>query len=180
MLSCGGQAKLYLYLYHCHCHKQIFPAVVGTDPHSMQTFIIVFSGAFAKLRKATIGFVVSVRPSLSLRLSVWSNSFPTGRIFMKFEYFSKICQENSIFTEIWHEWRVLYMTTDIHFRSHLAQFLEWEIFQRKFVGEIKTHILCSVTFSRKSCLFWDNVETYCRTRLATDDNMAHAHCVLDT
>jgi len=26
----------------------------------------------------------------------------------------------------------------------------------------------------------DNVEKYCRAGQATDDNMAHAHCMLDT
>jgi hypothetical protein len=36
-------------------------------------------GAFAKLRKATISFVMSVF------LSAWNNSIPTGRIFMKFD-----------------------------------------------------------------------------------------------
>ena len=41
-----------------------------------------FSGAFAKLRKATISFM-SVRPPV--RLSAWNNSVPTGRIFMKFD-----------------------------------------------------------------------------------------------
>jgi hypothetical protein len=50
----------------------------------------------------------------------------------------------------------------------------------KVVEGIKTHILCSVTFFRKSCRSWDNVEKYCRAGQATDDNMAHAHCMLDT
>jgi len=27
---------------------------------------------------------------------------------------------------------------------------------------------------------WRNVEKYCRARQASDDNMAHAHCMLDT
>jgi len=31
--------RLYLYLYHSYCHKQIFPAAVGTDPHSVQTLV---------------------------------------------------------------------------------------------------------------------------------------------
>jgi hypothetical protein len=49
--------------------------------------------------------------------------------------------------------------TDIHFWSYLSQFfLEWEMFQTKVVGKIKTHILCSVTFFRKSCRLWDNGE----------------------
>jgi hypothetical protein len=36
-----------------------------------------FLGAFAKLRKVTVNFAMSVRPS------AWNNSAPTGRIFMK-------------------------------------------------------------------------------------------------
>ena len=32
------------------------------------------------------------------------------------------------------------------------------MFQTKAVQKIKTHILCSVTFFRKSCRLWDNVE----------------------
>jgi hypothetical protein len=40
--------------------------------------VVTFLDAFAKLRKAAINFVVSVR------LSAWNNSAPTGRIFTKF------------------------------------------------------------------------------------------------
>jgi len=55
------------------------------------------------------------------------------------------------------------------------------VFQTKFVETIKTHILCSVTFPPlKSCRLWDKVEKYYRSGQATDDNMAHAHCMLDT
>ena len=42
---------------------------------------------------------------------------------------------------------------------------------RKFVEKIITHILCSMTFTRKSCRLWDNVEKYCRAREAADDNV---------
>ena len=35
-------------------------------------------------------------------------------------------------------------------------------------------------FPRKLCRLWDNVEKYCRAGQVTDDNMAHAHCMLDT
>ena len=48
-------------------------------------------GAFAKYRKATIAFVMSVRPS------AW-NLAPTGRNFVKADiwlFFSRICPENS-------------------------------------------------------------------------------------
>ena len=40
-----------------------------------------YLGAFAKLRKATISFVVSV--CLFVRPSTWNNSAPSERIFMK-------------------------------------------------------------------------------------------------
>jgi hypothetical protein len=44
-----------------------------------------------------------------------------------------------------------------------------------------THfIFNNVSFFRKSCNLWDNVEKYSISGQATDDNMAHAHCVLDT
>jgi len=49
----------------------------------------------------------------------------------------------------------------------------------KFVMDIKTHILCSISFFRKSCSLWDNVEKYRRAGQATEDNMAHAHSILD-
>jgi hypothetical protein len=35
-------------------------------------------------------------------------------------------------------------------------------------------------FFRKSCRLWDNIETYFTAGQATDDNMAHAPCILDT
>jgi len=52
--------------------------------------------------------------------------------------------------------------------------------QTKVVEKIKTHILCSVTSIQKSYRLWDNVEKYCRAGQATDDNMVHAHCMLDS
>jgi len=51
--------------------------------------------------------------------------------------------------------------------------------QGHMIGKFETQILCSIKFSRKSRRLWDNVEKYCRTRQATDDNMVHAHCMLD-
>jgi len=34
-------------------------------------------------------------------------------------------------------------------------------------------------FSQKSCRLWDNAGKYCRAERAKEDNMAHAHCMLD-
>jgi hypothetical protein len=43
------------------------------------------------------------------------------------------------------------------------------MFQIKVVDKIKTHVLCSETFSRKWCRLWDNVETCGGAREAEDD-----------
>jgi len=44
------------------------------------------------------------------------------------------------------------------------------MFQTKFVGKIKTRILSSITFFRKSCRLSDNVGKFDRARQAIDDN----------
>jgi len=77
-----------------------------------------FLGAFTKLRKVTITFIMSVPlfVSLSVRLPAWNNSAPTRRIFMTFilSIFRKYAQkiqvslksdkENRYFT-----WRPIHM-----------------------------------------------------------------------
>jgi len=56
------------------------------------------------------------------------------------------------------------------------------MFQTKVIEKIKTRILCSVTFFPPSKIvsFMGKGVNYCRAGQATDDNMAHAHCMLDT
>jgi len=49
------------------------------------------------------------------------------------------------------------------------------MFQTKVVEKIKTH-----NFFRKSRCLWANVEKYGRAGQATDENVAHAHCLLYT
>jgi hypothetical protein len=120
---------------------------------------------------------------VSLRSPICNNSAPLDGFSWNLisDYFSKIHWENSSFIKIWQELRLLYMKTDTHFWSNSAHFfVEWEMFQIKVVEKIKTHVLCSVLFSRKSCRLWDNVDKYYRGWQATDDIMVHAHCVLDT
>jgi len=46
------------------------------------------------------------------------------------------------------------------------------------VDKIKTHNLCSITFLRKSRRY-EVMWRRSRAGVATDDNMAHAHCMLD-
>jgi hypothetical protein len=51
------------------------------------------------------------------------------------------------------------MKTYVPLWYYLAEFfIEWEMLQTKVIEKIKTHILYSITFSRKSCRLWDNVQ----------------------
>ena len=43
-----------------------------------------------------------------------------------------------------------------------------------------THFMLNNFFPRKSYLLWDNMEKYFTAGQATDDNMTHALCMLDT
>ena len=66
-----------------------------TDIHA-RMFDTTVLGAFTKFRKASVSFVVSVRPS------AWDNSSATGRIFMEFdvcEFFGN-CRKSSGFIKI--------------------------------------------------------------------------------
>ena len=61
-----------------------------------------------------------------------------------------IFPENSSFTKIWKEWRIIYVEMFSRLWKYLAEFfLEREMFQAKVVEKIKTRILGSVTFSPK-------------------------------
>ena len=57
-----------------------------------------FLDTFAELRKATINFVMSVRPQGTTRLPLYEFSWS-----LIFEYFYKMCQENSISIKISQE-----------------------------------------------------------------------------
>ena len=72
------------------------------------------------------------------------------------------------------------MKTNIHFWYLTQLFLQWKMFWDKVVDRAKPHILRAITFYRKSCRLRDNVEKYCKAGQATDNNIAHAHCMLDT
>jgi hypothetical protein len=57
----------------------VLRGVLNTGTERLVFVYTAFVGAFAKLRKVTVGSVMSVRPS------AWNNAAPTGRIFMKFD-----------------------------------------------------------------------------------------------
>jgi len=54
------------------------------------------------------------------------------------------------------------------------------MFQTKVVEKIKTRILCSISLFKKNYAVYEIMwENYVTARQATDDNMAHAHYMLD-
>ena len=108
-----------------------------------------------KIVKPTISFIISV----CLHVTTWLplDGFSWNFIFEYF--FFLICWENLSFIKVWQEKRVLYMKMNIHFWSCLTQFLlQWEMFQTIFVEKMGAHILCAVSFFRKSYHLRDNVE----------------------
>ena len=73
--------------------------------------LYLISGAFAKLRKATISFVMSVCLCLFIcRMEKLSSCWTDFLSDLIFQDFSKACWENVCLIKIWQEWWVLYVT----------------------------------------------------------------------
>ena len=83
--------------------------------HSFPCTILLL-GAFAKLRDATISFVMSVRPPGTTRLH-WTVFHEIWYLV----YFENLLR-NSCFIKIWQELRVLYLKTNVRFLSYLSPF----------------------------------------------------------
>jgi len=134
--------------------------------------------------KEAVNFVVFVRPSVSAPITgLPLDGFSLNLIFLKlvFENTSgkirgtlKFDKNNRHFT-----WRLLYIYGNISLDSSI----ERKMFQTNVVDKIITHIL----WSKFLFFFFENRAVYvkkwgknCIAGRATDDNMAHAHCVLST
>jgi len=94
-----------------------------------------------------------------------------------FEDFSKLYQKIQVSLKSGKNNGALYMQTYVHlYIAHF--FLEWHV-SDKSCNE-NQNILFIYLFLGESCPLWDNVEKQSIAGQATDDNMAHALCVLDT
>ena len=121
------------------------------------------------MRKPTIGFVMSVRPSVRMELgSHWTD-------FHESWYLSSLrnCRKKSNFVKIWREWvtlhedRCTFMTS-----SRLILLRMWNVPDKSCSKYQNTHFTLSKFFVfQKSCRWWDNVEKYCTPGQATDDNI---------
>jgi hypothetical protein len=135
-------------------------------------------GAFAKLRKATISFIMSVHPSV--RLSVLMEQLGSHWTdFHEIQYLSIFC----FFVEVRHftlesnknnayfTWRPIYIFKIIS-RSFL---LEIKNVSDKICRENQNTLFWFNNFLRILCLLWDNVEKYFR---AGCHRRQHGACAL--
>jgi hypothetical protein len=119
---------------------------------------------------------------MSVHLSTWNNSAPTGWISMKFNI--RVFFKNTLRKFRFHykqdrnkqyfAWRPIYIVHQISLCSSSK-----EMFQTRAGQKIETYTLRLVMFFWKSCHLRDNVEKCCWARPTTVDNMAHAYCMLD-
>jgi hypothetical protein len=116
-------------------------------------------GAFTKLRKVTISFVVSL--CLSNRMEQLGCHWADFHELWYLSIFRKSVEKIQVSLK---STRITGNLHKDHDTWYLAYFiLEWEMFQTKFIEKIKTYIVCSVTFFfRISYRLWDNMEKYYR------------------
>ena len=133
-------------------------------------------GEFAKLRKATISFVISVSPSICVCPSE-QNSAPTIRISMKF--YTCIFSENPSIKFKFHS-NLTRITGTLHKNlCTLTIVPRWILLRMRYTSisdklcrKTKIHILPSVIFfPRKSGCLRDNVEKDGTATQAKDDNI---------
>jgi hypothetical protein len=130
-----------------------------------------FLCALAKLRKATISFVMSVclsvRPYGITRLRL--NGFSRHLILQDF---SKIGRLLSSFY-----WNLTRITSTLHVYVftlwwYLVEFfLEWGMFPTNLYRKWNTRLMFSIFFLESSGVLWDNVKKYCTARQAINDSL---------
>jgi hypothetical protein len=82
---------------------------------------------------------------ISVCLVPWKNSAPIGRIFMKFDIWVVFKRQSRKvkLIKIWQERRVLYIKIGVHLWYSLTKLLQLEMFQKKVVEEMETHLMFS-------------------------------------
>jgi hypothetical protein len=123
------------------------------------------------LRKETITFVMSVR-CLSVSMEQLDSHWKDFYEIWFLSVFRKSVEKNHVSLRSdknngYFTWRRMHICDNIL----LSYFLEWEMLQTRVVEKIKTHILWSIFFFRKSCRLYHNVEKYGRAKQSTDDNI---------
>ena len=139
-------------------------------------------GAFEKLRKAAINFVMTLRLSVppSVHIEQLGSYWTDFHEILYFNIFLKSLEKIQVPLKsdknngTLHEDRCAFLITSRWI------ILRMRNFSHKICRENQnTHFVFNNFFFRKWASLWDNMEKCCRVGQATDDNMAHAHCMLD-
>jgi hypothetical protein len=125
-----------------------------------------FSGTSAKLRKATISFVIYVRPSvrLSVRMGILG---PHGRIFIKFDIwalFANMLRKLNFYQNLKRRKCTLY--------AYICTFMvvpRWILLKMRNISERSWRGNQNTYFMSYKLFFWNSVEKYCGKREATND-----------
>jgi hypothetical protein len=156
---------------HCSCFGMPFHGWLAAVLPMMQ--VVCF---FWRVRKMEKGYcwLCHVCPS------AWNSSAPTGRIFMKF--YVRGVPPSPLLKKLSRNfksgWNLTRITGTLH--EDVFTFMtisRWILLRMRNVlyktrsKKMKTHLLCSVTFSRKSCCLWDNLEKCGGAGEATDGNI---------
>jgi hypothetical protein len=109
------------------------------------------------MQKVTIGFVMSVSPTVCQRGTI---RLPQGGFSwnLRFEYFQKSVKKIQVSLKSCKDNR--YLHEDMYFWSNLAHFLEWEMFHTKVVEEMKTfHLHFFFVFGKPAVseIMWKNI-----------------------
>jgi hypothetical protein len=148
--------------------------------YSTRQYLFIFR-CVRELRKATISFVLSVSPSVRpfIRMEQLGS---TGRIFLKFgtsvlfETLSGKFKIHCNLTKITRTSREDRHTFLITSRSFLLR--KSNISNKSFTKIQNTHFNFNNFFSN-IVPFVRKCGKYCTVRQATNDNITHAHCMLD-
>jgi hypothetical protein len=142
---------------------------------------------FAILRQASITCIMFVCPPVHLSICTfaWNTSASTGRIYMKSDirvFFENLLKKiqvllNSDRNNYYFTWKPKYIliiscSVLLRMRNFSDEHCKWnqntKVMLRKFF------------VFRKSYSLWNIVEKHCTAGQATNDHVAHAHCMLDT
>ena len=132
----------------------------------------------AKLRKGTTSFIMSGRQSVP-----WHNSVPTARIFMKFDIWGFFENLSRKFRFDWNRTRILGTLREDQYTFFLNLIALFSSSNEEFSDKIcrenqNTHFVFSNFF--KHFPWMRKCGKIFGAGQPTDDNMVHAHCMLDT
>jgi hypothetical protein len=130
-----------------------------------------FLGAFTKMRKETIGFIMSVRPSICLQGTplLPLDGFSWNFIF---EYFSKLWRKVKFYENLT---RIAGTLHEGHY-TFLIIYCSIPLKMRNVSGQScrenqNMHFMFNNSPPPNHSIYEDNVEKYCRARQATDNNI---------